>query len=161
MSFNLQLPVASCQLPVSWLYWFMASIHVRILEVSAFHKPFLSMSAARAAILCLILTASLCAAADLFDGRGDVGATKHAGSVEFDAARRAYTVAGGGANMWFTNDAFHFVWKKMSGDVTLAASIAFVDAEGGSDPHRKACLLVRQSLEPNSAYADAALHRDG
>lgn len=61
--------------------------------------------------------------------------------------------------MWFTNDAFHFVWKKVSGDVSLAAEIAFV-GEGG-DPHRKACLLVRQDLEPDSAYADAAVHGDG
>ena len=100
------------------------------------------------------------AAADLglFENHGDVGATKRAGSVEL-AASGAYTVAGGGANMWFANDAFHFVWKKVSGDVTLAADIAF-EGKGG-DPHRKACLLVRQSLEPDSAYADAALHGDG
>ena len=95
----------------------------------------------------------------LFENQSDVGATKHAGSATFDAARRTYTVAGGGANMWFTNDAFHFVWKKISGDVTLAADIAFPDA--GGDPHRKACLLVRQSLDPDAAYADAALHGDG
>ena len=61
--------------------------------------------------------------------------------------------------MWFTNDAFHFVWKRVSGDVTLAADIAF--GGKGGDPHRKACLLVRQNLDPDSAYADAALHGDG
>ena len=95
----------------------------------------------------------------IFEGHGDVGAAKRAGSVEFDVSRRAYTVAGGGANMWFTNDAFHFVWKKVSGDVTLAADIQF---EGrGVDPHRKACLLVRQNLDTDSAYADAAIHGDG
>ena len=61
--------------------------------------------------------------------------------------------------MWFTNDALHFVWKRVSGDVTLAADIVF---EGkGIDPHRKACLLVRQNLEADSAYADAAVHGDG
>jgi hypothetical protein len=117
------------------------------------------MRAAQAVLICSMFTRPLCAATDLFDGHGDVGVTKHAGSVEFDAAREAYTVAGGGANMWFTNDAFHFVWKKVSGDVTLAANISFLGA--GGDPHRKACLLVRQSLEPDCAYADAALHGDG
>lgn len=99
------------------------------------------------------------AASGIFEQNNDVGAPKHAGAVEFDAARGAYTVTGGGANMWFTNDAFHFVWKKVSGDVTLAADISFL-GEGG-DPHRKACLLVRQSLDTDSAYADAALHGDG
>ena len=95
----------------------------------------------------------------VFEKHTDVGATKHAGSVQFDAARGAYTISGGGANMWFTNDAFHFVWKKVSEDVTLAANVTFVG--DGGDPHRKACLLVRQSLAPDSAYADAALHGDG
>ena len=79
--------------------------------------------------------------------------------MEFDGEHRAYTVAGGGENMWFTNDAFHFVWKKVSGDVTLAADITFPTR--GGDPHRKACLLIRQSLDSDSAYADAALHGDG
>ena len=94
-----------------------------------------------------------------FESHSDVGAAGHAGSVEQDAGRGAYTVAGGGANMWFTNDAFHFVWKRISGDVTLAADITWLGR--GGDPHRKACLMVRQSLEPDSAYADAALHGDG
>ena len=41
----------------------------------------------------------------------------------------------------------------------LAAEIDAL-AEGG-DPHRKACLIIRQSLDADSAYADAALHGDG
>jgi WD40 repeat protein len=94
-----------------------------------------------------------------FENQSDIGATRHAGSAAFDASRRAYTVAGGGENMWFTNDAFHFVWKQVSGDVTLAADISFMGT--GGNAHRKACLLARQSLEPDSAYADAALHGDG
>jgi len=95
----------------------------------------------------------------IFEGQGDVGAALHAGSLVADAARKRYTIAGGGANMWFTNDAFHFVWKKVSGDLTLAADVSFLGQ--GGDPHRKACLIVRQSLEADSAYADAALHGDG
>ncbi len=100
-------------------------------------------------------------AADLgaFTDHGDVGTTKRAGTASFDTARRAYTVSGGGANMWSTNDAFHFVWRKVSGDVSLSADISFEGA--GVDPHRKACLLVRQTLDSDSAYADAALHGDG
>lgn len=94
-----------------------------------------------------------------FEGSLDVGRPKRAGSVSFDPARRSYAVSGGGRNMWFTNDALHFVWKKVTGDVSLAADIAFHGA--GGDPHRKACLLVRQGLDPDSAYADAALHGDG
>jgi TolB protein len=95
----------------------------------------------------------------VFTGQSEIGAPRHAGSVEYHPGRRTYTLAGGGQNMWFTNDAFHFVWRKVSGDVTLAADITFLGT--GGDPHRKACLLVRQSLDPDSAYADAALHGDG
>jgi len=95
----------------------------------------------------------------IFEGQNDVGETKHAGSAVFDAAAKTYTVAGGGQNMWFTNDAFHFVWKKISGNATLAADISFLGK--GVDPHRKACLIIRQNLNSDSAYADAALHGDG
>ncbi len=61
--------------------------------------------------------------------------------------------------MWSTNDAFHFVGVKMSGDFTLAADIKFPGTNG--NPHRKACLVIRQSLEPDSAYVDVARHGIG
>lgn len=56
-------------------------------------------------------------------------------------------------------DAFHFRWSKISGDATLAAGISFPAAT--RDPHAKAVLIIRQSLDADSAYADAALHADG
>ena len=95
----------------------------------------------------------------VFEAHGDVGKVEHPGAVTFDEGARRYTVTGGGENMWFAADAFHFAWKKMSGDVSLAAVIAFIGA--GKNPHRKACLLIRQSLDADSAYVDAALHGDG
>jgi len=95
----------------------------------------------------------------LFESHADIGAPQRAGRVVFEPAQQAYTITGGGANMWFAKDSFHFVWKKISGDVLLAANIAFTGQ--GGDPHRKACLLIRQNLEENAAYADAALHGDG
>jgi hypothetical protein len=61
--------------------------------------------------------------------------------------------------MWFTNDAFHFVWKRVSGDFALQAAIEFLGS--GGNAHRKACLMVRQSLSPDSAYVDVAVHGDG
>jgi WD40 repeat protein len=61
--------------------------------------------------------------------------------------------------MWFAADAFHFVWKKVSGDVTVTADVKILGQ--GGDAHRKAVLMIRQSLDADSAYADAALHGDG
>src|SRR5688572_24501030 len=95
----------------------------------------------------------------IFEGSSGVGGPRRAGSTEFDAVRKSYVVKGGGSNMWFSSDAFHFAWKKVSGDVSFAADVSFQGV--GGDPHRKACLMVRQSLDFDSAYADAALHGDG
>src|SRR5260221_8932990 len=66
----------------------------------------------------------------VFEGRSDVGTPKLAGAVRYDPAQRRYDVSRGGYNMWFAKDAFHFVWKKMSGDLAIAADIAFAGAEG-------------------------------
>src|SRR5467141_4698059 len=95
----------------------------------------------------------------IFESHGDVGTVLHKGSVEYDAAKGSYTIAGSGENMWLGSDAFEFVWKKMSGDVTLTADIAFLGK--GVNEHRKAVLMVRQSLDADSAYADVALHGSG
>jgi TolB protein len=99
------------------------------------------------------------ASVGIFQSRGDVGTVLHPGSVEYDAAKRSYTIAGSGENMWFGSDAFQFVWKKMSGDVTLTADISFLSQ--GVNEHRKAVLMIRQSLDADSPYADAALHGSG
>jgi hypothetical protein len=95
----------------------------------------------------------------LFEGHGDVGAVGVPGSVAYDAGPKSYLVTGGGENMWFAEDALHFVWKRVSGDVSLAADIRWLGT--GGNAHRKACLLIRQSLDPKSAYADAVIHGDG
>jgi hypothetical protein len=94
-----------------------------------------------------------------FESHRDVGKVLHPGSVEYDATKRSYTIAGSGENMWLGNDAFHFVWKKMSADVTLSADISFLGS--GGNAHRKAVLMVRQSLDADSVYADVALHGNG
>jgi dipeptidyl aminopeptidase/acylaminoacyl peptidase len=95
----------------------------------------------------------------LFADHVDVGAVLHAGSVNYDAAKSTYTIAGSGENMWLSADAFQFAWKKVSGDATLTADITFLGA--GGNPHRKAVLMIRQSLGADSPYADVALHGVG
>ncbi len=98
-------------------------------------------------------------AVGIFEGHGDVGKVVHAGSVTFDPAKKSYAMRASGHNMWATDDAFHFVWKKVSGDATIAADIAWENT--GGNPHKKAVLIMRQSLDADSAYADAAAHGDG
>ena len=103
--------------------------------------------------------ASSTSAAGIFESHGDIGSVLHAGSVDFDASKQTYTIAGSGENMWSTKDAFQFAWKKASGDLMVTADISFLGK--GAQEHRKAVLMVRQSLDADSAYADVALHGNG
>src|SRR5260370_28935725 len=93
----------------------------------------------------------------LFEGHGDVGMPSKTGSVVFDSANQIYVVSGGGANMWATNDDFHFVWKRLSGNLSLTADIEGLGA-GTGPSHRKAFLVIRQSLRPDSPSWNLPLH---
>src|ERR1700691_2650448 len=95
----------------------------------------------------------------IFTDHQDVGTVLHPGSAVYDAARQTYTLSGSGENMWFGVDDFHYVWKKVSGDVALTADIAFLGT--GGNPHRKAVLMIRQSLDGNSPGVDIAVHGVG
>jgi TolB protein len=95
----------------------------------------------------------------LFTDHGDVGSVSKPGTVTFDPSAGTYTVGAAGANMWAKLDAMQFVWKKKSGDFSIGADIAFVGAS--TQPHRKACLVIRQNLNPGSAYVDVAQHGSG
>jgi Tol biopolymer transport system component len=98
----------------------------------------------------------------LFTAHGDIGTVSRPGTVAYDPAAGTYTIGAAGVNMWGTQDAFHFVWKEVSGDIAISADIEFLTAAGTTpDQHRKACLVIRQSLDADSAYADVALHGDG
>jgi TolB protein len=112
----------------------------------------------------ILFAASLTAAQQptplgLFETHADVGVTPQEGSASYTAATGEYRVTGGGANMWGPVDAFHFVWKRVTGNFSITADVRFVGA--GAEDHRKAVLAVRQSVDANAAYADVALHGDG
>jgi len=95
----------------------------------------------------------------IFQDHNDVGTLLHPGSARYDAASSTYTLTGSGANMWVAEDDFHFAWKRVSGDVFLSADIALTGTTG--NPHRKAVLMMRQSLDPESPAVDIALHGNG
>jgi TolB protein len=131
-------------------------------------RPPLPAKSRVGAAICVAVTLSLSArlafAAEpagfgRFGGHTDIGNVGKPGSLEFDSASGTYLIAGGGGNMWFTNDALHYVWKRVSGNVAFAADIAWPST--GGNAHRKACLVIRQTLAPDSPYADAAVHGDG
>ena len=95
----------------------------------------------------------------IFTNESSVGQTPPGVKAHYDAATGEYRITGGGENVWGTTDAFYFVWKKVSGNLSLTADVQFVGTSAAE--HRKAMLMVRQSLDPGSAYADAVSHGNG
>jgi hypothetical protein len=95
----------------------------------------------------------------LFESNQHIGTAPKFGSAEYDPATGDYRVAGGGVDIGAKQDAFQFVYTKISGDMTLSADVKFLG--GGKEPRRKLALMVRQSLEPDSAYADVAVQGNG
>jgi len=94
-----------------------------------------------------------------FDGHGDVGSPKIAGSATYNAVSQEYNLAAGGVNMWAQRDEFHFVWKRMTGDFILQTRVQFLGK--GIDPHRKAGLIVRSNQDADAPYVDGVVHGDG
>ncbi len=111
-------------------------------------------------LLCAAFLAASCGTQTLkFDGAGDIGDCHIPGSHSYDPATDTYTLTASGYNLWFETDAFYFVWKKVKGDFEISGEVAF---EGeGVNPHRKTGFIIRESLDPQSRYADAAIHGEG
>lgn len=95
----------------------------------------------------------------IFDGQSDVGAALVPGSSSYDPATKRYTIVSAGYNVWYVRDEFRFLWKRMSGDVSLAADISYPDSLGFGD--RKAFLVIRQNLDDDSKEALVAVHGAG
>lgn len=99
----------------------------------------------------------------IFAGQSDVGSVVPAGTASYDPSTDSYTLSAAGANAWYRVDAFHFLWKKVSGDVSLTAEVDFPPVRYGHEPnpHRKAMLMLRQTLDEGGVYVDAAQHGVG
>ena len=61
--------------------------------------------------------------------------------------------------MWFGQDEFHFVWKRIQGDFIVWTRAHFQGE--GVDPHRKMGWMARASLKPGSPHINAVVHGDG
>ena len=95
----------------------------------------------------------------VFQGQSDIGAAVVPGGASYNASTNQYTITSAGYNIWYSRDEFRYLWKKMSGDVSLAADVTFPDPKGFSD--RKAVLVIRQNLDDDSKEAMAGEHGTG
>ena len=111
-----------------------------------------------------LLLISLCAASALaqsgklgaFTNSGDVGGPARKGSTEFDKGQ--YRITGAGANIWAKEDQFQYVWREMSGNFAVTATLQFL---GEGVDHRKAGIMLRQTLDTDSPYVDIVIHGNG
>ena len=95
----------------------------------------------------------------IFQTAEDVGDPKTAGNTQYHEQEQAYTIKGGGYNIWFGRDEFHFPHTKLSGDFILTANFSLIGE--GVDPHRKLGWMIRESLDEDAAHISATLHGDG
>jgi hypothetical protein len=140
---NLPLTLRAQQTAVpAWAYPGSAT-HVQVAPPADFHRP----------------SRNFDSPIGIFQGQSDIGGALVPGNATYDAATRQYTIQSAGYNVWYTRDEFRYLWKKMSGDVSLAADIAYPDPNGYGD--RKAVLVIRQDLDDDSKEALVALHGAG
>ena len=93
-----------------------------------------------------------------FTESADVGNPAGKGAAEFDAASGQYRITGSGANIWAQKDEFRFVWREMSGNFAVTATMQFL---GKGEDHRKAGIMFRQSLDADAPYGDIVIHGNG
>ena len=111
-------------------------------------------------LFCLLPVAAFAQSEKLgiFTNSGDVGGPAIKGAAEWDAAGGQYRVTGSGANIWGKQDQFHYVWREMTGNFTVVATLRFL---GKGADHRKAGIMVRQSPDSDATYADVVIHGNG
>ncbi len=120
-----------------------SATHVQVPPPADFHRP----------------SRNLATPLGLFEGQSDIGSAVVPGGARYDANAGRYTINSAGYNIWYNRDEFRYLWKKMSGDVSLAADIAFPNPGGYGD--RKAVLVIRQDLDDDSKEIMTALHGAG
>jgi regulation of enolase protein 1 (concanavalin A-like superfamily) len=111
-------------------------------------------------LTCLLAASAFAQGENLgpFTNSGDVGNPAKKGSTVFDALAGQFRITGSGANIWAKEDQFQYVWKEISGNFAVTATMQFL---GQGADHRKAGIMLRQSLDADSAYGDIVIHGNG
>jgi TolB protein len=94
-----------------------------------------------------------------FDTFSDIGSPVIPGAATYNEPSQTYRITGSGRNIWFGQDSFAFVHKKMNGDFILQTRVRFLGE--GHEPHRKAGLMIRSSTATNSPVIACTVHGDG
>jgi TolB protein len=95
----------------------------------------------------------------IFQSSSDIGNPKKAGSAVYNSSDQSYSIKGGGYNIWFARDEFHYLYNKIKGDFILTANFEFIGK--GANAHRKTGWMIRATTDDTSPHATATLHGDG
>lgn len=94
-----------------------------------------------------------------FTSQADIGNPAIKGSAIYDDADQHYRLKGGGYNIWFNRDEFHYLYNQLKGNFILTANVKLLGA--GRDPHRKIGWMLRESKEADAMHISATVHGDG
>ncbi|RKD89200.1 pectate lyase [Halopiger aswanensis] len=83
-------------------------------------------------------------------GAGSLGIAAGTAISNTAAAATVITMEGGGADIWSTEDAFHYYYQSLTGDFDVVVHSLGVE---NTDPWAKAGLMVRNSLTADAANA--------
>jgi N-acetylneuraminic acid mutarotase len=86
--------------------------------------------------------------------QSDIGAVARMGSSIISTSTGVYTVTGGGADIWNSADAFHYVYQPLVGDGTI---VARVTSQQNTNGWAKAGVMIRENLGAGSRFADIVL----
>jgi hypothetical protein len=105
--------------------------------------------------------AAICFASPLgiFEKDSSVTPGPFTGHTQFNPSTEEYSVMGAGGEIGGKTDGFQYLWKRVTGDVTINADARFSGAD--STGSTQAALMIRQSLDPDAAYASAMIYGDG
>ncbi len=89
---------------------------------------------------------------------GDAGTLGQAGGAGYNSSTGTYTLTGAGADIWNTADGFQFAFTTLTGDGSYIAQVASM---ANFANYGKAGIMMRNSLDPSSAYAIGFLTPQG
>src|SRR5664279_6420285 len=95
----------------------------------------------------------------IFEGHTDIGTNVKPGSATYIPETGQYVISGAGYNVWADHDEFQYVWKKVKGDFIISARAEFLGT--WVNYHRKVGVMIRKTLEGNSAHVNTVEHGDG
>lgn len=95
----------------------------------------------------------------IFQYNSDIGNPALKGSGSYDSNSQEYDLKGGGYNIWFERDEFHYLYNRIKGDFIFTSNFEFIGE--GKIAHRKTGIMIRESEGENAAHISATLHGDG